>query len=322
MVKWILLDKCQCTIIINFVNAIEIKNLTKIFPGGKKAVDDVTLAIKEGEFFALLGPNGAGKTTTINILTGLVLKTDGDMRVFGESISDNHTYIKSLIGVVPQEFNFGVFESLIDIVVTQAGFYGVKRKDALVRAEEVLKRLSLWEKRNDQARTLSGGMKRRLMIARALMHDPKILILDEPTAGVDVELRREMWVFLQDLNKKGMTILLTTHYLEEAEQLCKQMAVIQNGKVIAKGAIKDLISNQETQVFVVDTATIVSEDAVKKMDGFYPKRTDDNALEIVIDAKHTLASFFDIAKEFAITVTSIRPKSNRLEEFFITLTQK
>jgi len=304
------------------VNAIEIKNLTKIFPGGKKAVDDVTLAIKEGEFFALLGPNGAGKTTTINILTGLVLKTDGDMRVFGESISDNHTYIKSLIGVVPQEFNFGVFESLIDIVVTQAGFYGVKRKDALVRAEEVLKRLSLWEKRNDQARTLSGGMKRRLMIARALMHDPKILILDEPTAGVDVELRREMWVFLQDLNKKGMTILLTTHYLEEAEQLCKQMAVIQNGKVIAKGAIKDLISNQETQVFVVDTATIVSEDAVKKMDGFYPKRTDDNALEIVIDAKHTLASFFDIAKEFAITVTSIRPKSNRLEEFFITLTQK
>ena len=304
------------------MNAIEIKNLTKIFPGGKKAVDDVTLAIKEGEFFALLGPNGAGKTTTINILTGLVLKTDGDMRVFGESISDNHTYIKSLIGVVPQEFNFGVFESLIDIVVTQAGFYGVKRKDALVRAEEVLKRLSLWEKRNDQARTLSGGMKRRLMIARALMHDPKILILDEPTAGVDVELRREMWVFLQDLNKKGMTILLTTHYLEEAEQLCKQMAVIQNGKVIAKGAIKDLISNQETQVFVVDTATIVSEDAVKKMDGFYPKRTDDNALEIVIDAKHTLASFFDIAKEFAITVTSIRPKSNRLEEFFITLTQK
>lgn len=304
------------------MNAIEIKNLTKIFPGGKKAVDDVTLAIKEGEFFALLGPNGAGKTTTINILTGLVLKTDGDVRVFGESISDNHTYIKSLIGVVPQEFNFGVFESLIDIVVTQAGFYGVKRKDALVRAEEVLKRLSLWEKRNDQARTLSGGMKRRLMIARALMHDPKILILDEPTAGVDVELRREMWVFLQDLNKKGMTILLTTHYLEEAEQLCKQMAVIQNGKVIAQGAIKDLISNQETQVFVVDTATIVSEDAVKKMDGFYPKRTDDNALEIVIDAKHTLASFFDIAKEFAITVTSIRPKSNRLEEFFITLTQK
>lgn len=304
------------------MNAIEIKNLTKVFPGGKKAVDDVTLTIKEGEFFALLGPNGAGKTTTINILTGLVLKTDGDVRVFGESISDNHTYIKSLIGVVPQEFNFGVFESLIDIVVTQAGFYGVKRKDALVRAEEVLKRLSLWEKRNDQARTLSGGMKRRLMIARALMHDPKILILDEPTAGVDVELRREMWVFLQDLNKKGMTILLTTHYLEEAEQLCKQMAVIQNGKVIAQGAIKDLISNQETQVFVVDTATIVSEDAVKKMDGFYPKRTDDNALEIVIDAKHTLASFFDIAKEFAITVTSIRPKSNRLEEFFITLTQK
>lgn len=304
------------------MNAIEIKNLTKVFPGGKKAVDDVTLTIKEGEFFALLGPNGAGKTTTINVLTGLVPKTDGDVRVFGESISDNHTYIKSLIGVVPQEFNFGIFETLLDIIVTQAGFYGVKRKDALVRAEEVLKRLSLWEKRNDQARTLSGGMKRRLMIARALMHDPKILILDEPTAGVDVELRREMWVFLQDLNKKGMTILLTTHYLEEAEQLCKQMAVIQNGKVIAQGAIKDLIANQEMQVFVVDAGAAVSDDAIKKMDSFHPKRIDDNTLEIVIDTKHPLASFFDVAKEVTITVTSIRPKSNRLEEFFIALTQK
>lgn len=316
------MDRCQCTITTKFVNAIEIKNLTKVFPGGKKAVDDVTLTIKEGEFFALLGPNGAGKTTTINILTGLVPKTGGDVRVFGDSISENHTYIKSLIGVVPQEFNFGIFETLIDIVVTQAGFYGVKRKDALVRAEEVLKKLSLWEKRNDQARTLSGGMKRRLMIARALMHDPKILILDEPTAGVDVELRREMWIFLQDLNRRGMTILLTTHYLEEAEQLCKQMAVIQNGKVIAQGAIKDLISNQETQIFVVDSAASISDDAIKKMDGFHPKRVDDNTLEIVIDAKHSLASFFDIAKEFAITVTSIRPKSNRLEEFFIALTQK
>lgn len=304
------------------MNAIEIKNLTKVFPGRKKAVDDVTLTIKEGEFFALLGPNGAGKTTTINVLTGLVPKTSGDVRVFGESITENHTYIKSLIGVVPQEFNFGIFETLIDIVVTQAGFYGVKRKDALVRAEEVLKKLSLWEKRNDQARTLSGGMKRRLMIARALMHDPKILILDEPTAGVDVELRRDMWVFLQDLNKKGMTILLTTHYLEEAEQLCKQMAVIQTGKVVAQGAIKDLISNQETQVFVVDAVKPVSEDIFKKLDVFHPKRVDDNTIEIVIDKTHTLASFFDIAKQGGTEVASIRPKSNRLEEFFITLTQK
>lgn len=304
------------------MNAIEIKNLTKVFPGGKKAVDDVTLTIKEGEFFALLGPNGAGKTTTINVLTGLVPKTDGDVLVFGESISKNHTYIKSLIGIVPQEFNFGIFETLIDIVVTQAGFYGVKRKDALIRAEEVLKKLSLWEKKDDQARTLSGGMKRRLMIARALMHDPKILILDEPTAGVDVELRREMWVFLEELNKKGTTILLTTHYLEEAEQLCKNMAVIQNGKVIAQGSIKDLISNQETQVFIADAAQSISEDVVKKMHVFQPKRVDDNTLEIVIDTTHSLASFFDIAKEVHITISSIRPKSNRLEEFFIALTQK
>lgn len=304
------------------MNAIEIKSLTKIFPGGKKAVDDVSITIKEGEFFALLGPNGAGKTTTINILTGLVPKTNGNVYVFGQSITENHTYIKSLIGVVPQEFNFGIFETLIDIVVTQAGFYGVKRKDALIRAEEVLKKLSLWEKRNDQARTLSGGMKRRLMIARALMHDPKILILDEPTAGVDVELRRDMWVFLQDLNKKGMTILLTTHYLEEAEQLCKQMAVIQTGKVVAQGSIKELISSQEMQIFVVDAVGTVSEESVKKMETFHPKRIDDNTLEIVIDSKHSLASFFDTAKEINVTVASIRPKSNRLEEFFIALTQK
>ncbi len=223
------------------MNAIEIKNLTQIFPGNKKALDNVTFSIPQGSFFALLGPNGAGKTTTINILTGLVTKTSGEVLVFGESISENHTHIKSLIGVVPQEFNFGIFEKLIDILITQAGYYGVKRKDAIIRAEEVLKKLSLWEKRNDAARTLSGGMKRRLMIARALMHDPKILILDEPTAGVDVELRRDMWVFLEDLNKKGITILLTTHYLEEAEQLCKNMAVIQLGRVVANGSIKELI---------------------------------------------------------------------------------
>jgi ABC-2 type transport system ATP-binding protein len=304
------------------VNAIEIKNLSKIFPNGKKALDNVTLSIPEGEFFALLGPNGAGKTTTINILTGLVQKTEGEVLVFGKSISENHTYIKSLIGIVPQEFNFGIFESLLDIVVTQAGFYGVTRTDALVRAEEVLKKLSLWEKRNDQARTLSGGMKRRLMIARALMHDPKILILDEPTAGVDVELRRDMWVFLEELNKKGVTILLTTHYLEEAEQLCKNMAVIQNGAVVAQGPIKDLISNQETQLFVVDVPQKISEDAFKALALFSPKKVDDNTFEILISKKNTLTSLFEVCASYKVHPTSIRPKSNRLEEFFIQLTQK
>ncbi len=304
------------------MNAIEIKNLTKVFPGGKRAVDNVSLTIKEGEFFALLGPNGAGKTTTINILTGLVPKTEGEVLVFGESISKNHTYIKSLIGIVPQEFNFGIFETLIDIVVTQAGFYGVKRKDALIRAEEVLKKLSLWEKRNDQARTLSGGMKRRLMIARALMHDPKILILDEPTAGVDVELRRDMWVFLEELNKKGVTILLTTHYLEEAEQLCKNMAVIQLGKVVANGAIKELVSGQETQLFVVDTAETVSEGLMKALEVFSPKKIDENTFEVLVSKSHTLSQLFEICKSVNIEPLSIRPKSNRLEEFFITLTQK
>lgn len=304
------------------MNAIEIKNLSKVFPNGKKALDNVTLSIPQGEFFALLGPNGAGKTTTINILTGLVQKTEGEVLVFGQSISENHTHIKSLIGIVPQEFNFGIFETLLDIVVTQAGFYGVKRKDALVRAEEVLKKLSLWEKRNDQARTLSGGMKRRLMIARALMHDPKILILDEPTAGVDVELRRDMWVFLEELNKRGVTILLTTHYLEEAEQLCKNMAVIQNGAVVAQGPIKDLISNQETQLFVVDVPQKISEEAFKALTLFSPKKVDDNTFEILISKKNTLATFFEICASHKVQPTSIRPKSNRLEEFFIQLTQK
>jgi len=304
------------------VNAIEIKNLSKVFPNGKKALDDVTLSIPQGEFFALLGPNGAGKTTTINILTGLVQKTEGEVFVFGESISENHTHLKSLIGIVPQEFNFGIFETLLDIVVTQAGFYGVVRKDAHIRAEEVLKKLSLWEKRNDQARTLSGGMKRRLMIARALMHDPKILILDEPTAGVDVELRRDMWVFLEELNKKGVTILLTTHYLEEAEQLCKNMAVIQNGVVVAQGPIKDLISNQETQLFVVDVQQKISEETFKALTLFSPKKVDENTFEILISKKDTLATFFEICALHKVQPTSIRPKSNRLEEFFIQLTQK
>lgn len=308
--------------IYNTVNAIEIKNLTQIFPGNKKALDNVTFSIEEGSFFALLGPNGAGKTTTINILTGLVMKTSGDVLVFGESISEKHTHIKSLIGVVPQEFNFGIFEKIIDILITQAGYYGVTRKEALVRAEEVLKKLSLWEKRNDAARTLSGGMKRRLMIARALMHDPKILILDEPTAGVDVELRRDMWVFLEELNKKGVTILLTTHYLEEAEQLCKNMAVIQLGKVVASGPIKELISKQKIQTFVVDMGHDVTKEMEEKIQDFISKRVDDNTFEIIITEERDLPTFFKVCSNSNILVTSIRPKSNRLEEFFMELTKK
>lgn len=304
------------------MNAIEIKNLTQIFSGDKKALDNVSFSIEEGSFFALLGPNGAGKTTTINILTGLVMKTGGDVLVFGKSISENHTYIKSLIGVVPQEFNFGIFEKIIDILITQAGYYGVKRKDALIRAEEVLKKLSLWEKRNDQARTLSGGMKRRLMIARALMHDPKILILDEPTAGVDVELRRDMWVFLEELNKKGVTILLTTHYLEEAEQLCKNMAVIQLGKVVAHGPIKELISKQKIQTFIIDTQNQISQNHKDLLKDFLAKQVDDNTFEIVITEDKNLQSFFALCSELKLLITSIRPKANRLEEFFMELTKK
>lgn len=303
--------------------AIEIQGLTKTFILGKNAVENVSLTIREGEFFALLGPNGAGKTTTINILTGLVRKTAGEIKVLGVSIDTDHVYVKSVIGVVPQEFNFGIFETVIDIVVTQAGFYGITRDVAMVRAEDVLKKLSLWEKRNDEARTLSGGMKRRLMIARALIHQPKILILDEPTAGVDVELRRDMWVFLQELNQSGVTILLTTHYLEEAEQLCKRMAVLQGGKKVAEGTIKDLISEQETQLFVVDTASSFDiSNARTLLDEFHPVHIDDNTFEIIITKQNTLNMFFAAMHQIGVTITSIRPKSNRLEEFFIALTQK
>ena len=229
-------------------SAIEIKDLKKVYRKSDKsavateALKGVSLSVPKGEFFALLGPNGAGKTTIIGILTGLVVKTSGDVKVNGVSIDENPSLAKTHIGVVPQEFNFNIFEKVLDIVVDQAGYYGIARAEALARAEVVLKDLGIWEKRNDKSQALSGGMKRRLMIARALMHQPSVLLLDEPTAGVDVELRRGMWEFLRKINSEGTTIVLTTHYLEEAEQLARRVAIIAKGKIVADEPMKDLLA--------------------------------------------------------------------------------
>lgn len=304
------------------MKAIEIKNLNKIFPNGKKAVNNVSYSVEEGDFVALLGANGAGKTTTINILTGLAQKSSGEVSVFGVPIPEDHTRAKALIGVVPQEFNFGMFETPEQILYTQAGYYGVTKKEAKPRVEEALKRLTLWDKRHEQSRTLSGGMKRRLMIARALVHEPKLLILDEPTAGVDVELRRSMWEYLQDKNKQGMTILLTTHYLEEAEQLCKKVVVMDNGAVVADGNIADLLTKAQSQFFVFETNIVLSKDVLVRLRMF--KVREHAALQYECELAHNTSvnTLMSALTNENVNVLSIRPRANRLEEFFVQITQK
>ena len=232
--------------------ALEINNLKKIYSGGTEALKGISLKVSEGDFYALLGPNGAGKSSTIGIIGTLVTKTSGSVKIFNIDLDKNVALAKSMLGVVSQEINFSQFEKVIDIVTTQAGFYGIKKSIAKPKVEKMLKKLSLWDKRNDQARTLSGGYKRRLMIAKALIHEPKLLILDEPTAGVDIELRRDMWRFLKEINENGTTIILTTHYLEEAEQLCRNIGIIDQGEIIADTSMKDLLSRLDVQGFVLD----------------------------------------------------------------------
>jgi ABC-2 type transport system ATP-binding protein len=239
--------------------AIEITSLEKTYKGGFQALKGINLTVEQGDFFALLGPNGAGKSTSIGVITSLVNKTAGKVKVFGHDIVNELELAKSYIGLVPQEFNFNQFEPLINILVNQAGYYGVSRKVALVRAEKYLKQLELWDKRNDAGRMLSGGMKRRLMIARALMHEPKMLILDEPTAGVDIEIRRGMWDFLKRLNKEGITIILTTHYLEEAETLCRNIAIIDGGQIVENTSMKGLLAQLDTETFVFDLVPRIEE---------------------------------------------------------------
>lgn len=296
------------------MNALEIINLQKVYSTGVKALSGVDLVVREGDFFGLLGPNGAGKTTIIGITTGLVTLSSGSVRVFGHDISSDFEAARRLIGVVPQEFNFSIFEKVFDIVVDQAGYYGIPRSVARVRAEKYLKELGLWEKRDVPSRTLSGGMKRRLMIARALVHEPRLLILDEPTAGVDVELRRGMWDFISKLNKSGVTIILTTHYLEEAEQLCKNLAIINKGTVIEHGTKKELLSKLESQTYVLDLDkpfdSVLSEYGVKVLDG-------GSSIEVSLASAQSLTTLLVAIRKLGYEVKSIRPTSNRLEELFM-----
>jgi ABC-2 type transport system ATP-binding protein len=302
--------------------ALEVKNLKKVYATGIEALKGVDLAVEEGDFFALLGPNGAGKTTLIGVVTGLVTKTSGEAFIYGKSIDGDAQAAKMRVGVVPQEFNFSIFEKVIDIICWQAGYFGIPRAEAERRAEKYLKQLGLWEKRNDKAQALSGGMKRRLMIVRALLHEPQLLILDEPTAGVDIELRRGMWEFLTGLNKSGVTIILTTHYLEEAEQLCRNMAIIDKGNIVKKGKVKELLSNMDEEVFVFDVSRELAPADIKKLADFMVHKVDEHTIELTITKTHNLNKAMVLLNDLGIAVESLRNKHNRLEELFLGLTRK
>ncbi len=300
--------------------ALSIQGLEKTYASGTHALHGVSLEVPAGDFFGLLGPNGAGKTTLIGIVTGLVNKTAGTVKVFGVDLDKEPEKVRAMIGVVPQQLNFNIFEKVIDIIVNQAGYYGIPRSVALPRAEEILKGVGLWEKRFDVSRTLSGGMQRRIMIARALIHEPKFLVLDEPTAGVDVELRRGMWEYLTTLTAKGTTILLTTHYLEEAEQLCRQVAIINRGKIIANGSMKEILSTLKTETLVLDLKKAISTDAIDQLKPFNARRIDENSVELELDQEHGLSDAITILNKFDLPVQTVRPKSSKLEEVFVRLT--
>jgi ABC-2 type transport system ATP-binding protein len=299
------------------MQALALRQLTKIYKNGIKALKGIDLEVAEGDFFALLGPNGAGKTTAIAIVTSLVNKTSGTVEVFGHDMDRELETAKSCIGVVPQEVNFNMFESVFTIVVNQAGFYGIPRALAKQRAEKYLKQLQLWERRNSIARALSGGMKRRLMIARALMHEPRLLILDEPTAGVDIEIRRSMWEFLRDLNEQGTTIILTTHYLEEAENLCRNVAIIEGGRIIERDSMVNVLRKLQTEIFVLNLGGSLS--AAPELPGFRATLADDHTLEVEVSKGQSLNEIFARLSAQGIEVNSMRNKVNRLEELFIRL---
>jgi ABC-2 type transport system ATP-binding protein len=299
------------------MQALVLRQLTKIYKNGIKALKAIDLSVDEGDFFALLGPNGAGKTTAIGIVTSLVNKTSGTVEVFGHDIDRELEAAKSCIGLVPQEINFNQFESCFTIVVNQAGFYGIPRPLAKQRAEKYLKQLQLWDRRHSIARALSGGMKRRLMIARALMHEPQLLILDEPTAGVDIEVRRSMWEFLRNINDAGTTIILTTHYLEEAESLCRNVAIIEGGNIIERDSMANVLRKLQTEVFVFNL--LESRDVAPQLSGFTATLSDDHTLEIEMSKAQSLNDIFAQLSAQGIAVNSMRNKVNRLEELFIRL---
>lgn len=299
------------------MTALQIRNLTKTYENGNRALKGIDLAVDAGEFYALLGPNGAGKTTAIGIVTSLVNKTSGSVEVFGHDIDRDLEAAKSCIGLVPQEVNLNLFEAVENIVLYQAGYYGLSRKLAQERTEKYLRTLQLWDRRKDRARNLSGGMKRRLMIARALVHEPKLLILDEPTAGVDIEIRRSMWEFLTQINAAGTTIILTTHYLEEAESLCRRVAIIDDGLIIEDAPMQKILRKLQREVFVLSLAEPVAQ--LPTLDGFEPQRRDDGDLEVSIGEGYTLNELFRQLSAHGITVASLRNKANRLEELFMRL---
>jgi ABC-2 type transport system ATP-binding protein len=299
------------------MQALVLRQLTKTYKNGIKALKGIDLEVAEGDFFALLGPNGAGKTTAIGIVTSLVNKTSGTVEVFGHDMDRELEVAKSCIGIVPQEINFNVFESVFTIVVNQAGFYGIPRPLAKQRAEKYLKQLQLWDRRNSIARSLSGGMKRRLMIARALMHEPRLLILDEPTAGVDIEIRRSMWEFLRDINERGTTIILTTHYLEEAESLCRNVAIIEGGRIIERDSMANVLRKLQTEIFVFNLSETLT--APPQLPGFRTTLPDDHTLEIEVSKGQSLNEIFAQLSANGIRVNSMRNKVNRLEELFIRL---
>ncbi|MBC6309897.1 ABC transporter ATP-binding protein [Listeria sp. FSL L7-1582] len=299
--------------------ALEITGLKKVYATGVEALRGIDLAVEEGDFYALLGPNGAGKSTTIGIITSLVNKTSGKVKVFDYDIDTDLVRAKQQIGLVPQEFNFNPFETVQQIVVNQAGYYGVSRKEALKRSETYLKQSGLWEKRDVRARMLSGGMKRRLMIARALMHEPRLLILDEPTAGVDIELRREMWDYLRELNAGGTTIILTTHYLEEAEMLCRNIGIIQSGELIENTSMKTLLGKLQFETFIFDLAPF---DTKPEITGYKSCLEDDQTLSVEVERDQGVNELFEQLTKQGIQVLSMRNKSNRLEELFLKITDE
>lgn len=302
-------------------DALQIRDLCKTYANGFQALKGIDLTVPEGEFYALLGPNGAGKSTTISIISSLLKKTSGHIEIFGHNLDTHPSHAKQCLGIVPQEFNFGHFEKTFDILVTQAGYYGIPKKVAEQRAEFYLEKLGLWDKRATQARMLSGGMKRRLMIARAMMHDPKLLILDEPTAGVDIELRRSMWDFLTEMNAQGTSIILTTHYLEEAEQLCRRIAIIDRGQIKEDTTMKAFLNQLSVESFIFDLAQPIEPLEIDII-GVEFNLVDPVTLEVTMDKSHALNDLFQLFEAQGIQVTSMRNKSNRLEELFVRLVEK
>ncbi|WP_290784003.1 ABC transporter ATP-binding protein [Halomonas sp.] len=301
--------------------ALSIRGLTKVYGNGFQALKGIDLDVAEGDFFALLGPNGAGKSTTLGVVCSLVQKSAGKVSIFGIDIDRDFARAKYHLGVVPQEFNFNQFEKVIDIVLAQAGYYGMARREAIPRAEELLRDLGLWDKRNGSARMLSGGMKRRLMIARALMHRPRLLILDEPTAGVDIELRRSMWEYMRRINREeGTTIILTTHYLEEAESLCRNVAIINHGEIIRNTGVRELLAELNTETFLFDLAHAV--ESVPEIQGFEARLVDAAQLAVVVHRGQRLNDVFTALDEQGIQVVSMRNRANRLEEMFVTMVEQ